>query len=173
MLATPLNLTNYHYDYLTKAQESSTMSQYGLSSTTGIYYPLSPPYYNAYDYQFLRTEGYSTPATAYDQYLKSNISASKWSNSKQMTETNYHLNYPLFPSPPLSITPPVGEHKTYCDLKVPSKTDLISQRQSVIMKVEDHKIVAINESDMDYEKSASSIGQQQDEFTCRWNNCYE
>lgn len=159
-MLTQLNLYNFSLDnFGSKISEfESELSKRSLGAAVAAVAaaPLTPPYNSPYEYTRFMPAFYS-PMTLND-FDKFRLFTSPPSPY-----------YPL--TPPLSNSPPT-DRSPYSVIETSSGGESQSSHrtQSVIMRIEDQKIVPVNSKQ--YGRNSSSSESEDESHICKWTNCY-
>lgn len=173
MLAQPTKLCNFSPEYLAAAR----FYEYHQHSPTT---PLTPPYEHKYNFVPVYT---SSPPRVFDDFEKYGRAFTPLSMSSSLSLSPSDLQFramqlPL--TPPLSNTPPpmasVSPSVFWPSNYGPSESthpplpNKDAQRtHSVIMKVEDQRIVEIPAKELNRRSSSES---EDEAIVCKWRKCY-
>lgn len=171
MLAQPTKLCNFSPEYLAAAR----FYEYHQHSPTTA---LTPPYEHKYNFVPVYT---NSPPKVFDDFDKygraftpSSLSSSSSSFDLQYRAMQLPLTPPLSNTPPplVSVSPPVFWPSNFgpSEMAQPSLPNNDAQRtHSVIMKVEDQRIVEISAKELNQRSSSES---EDEAIVCKWRKCY-
>lgn len=176
MLAQPTKLCNFSPEYLAAAR---FYEYHQHSPTTAI--ALTPPYEHKYNFVPIYTNSPPKVFDDFDKYGRAftplSLSSSSSPSDLQLRAMQLPLTPPLSNTPPpqlASVSPPVFWPSNYGLSEVakpspPPNMD-VQRTHSVIMKVEDQRIVEIPARELNHRPSSS---ESEDEIiVCKWRKCY-
>lgn len=151
---------------------STSLYEYHQHSPT----TLTPPY----EYNFVPV--YKAPKF-FDEFDKYGFALSPSSSTSSLPSPSHHpysmqlpLTPPLSSTPPASVSPPPVFRSAIAmpiakgpAAPIPSSLNADTQRtRSVIMKIEDQRIVEVSPNDLNSRCSS----EPEDEIVCKWRECY-
>lgn len=159
MLAQPTKLCNFSPEYLAAAR----FYEYHQHSPTTA---LTPPYEHKYNFVPVYT---NSPPRVFDDFDKYTSSFDLQFRAMQLP-----LTPPLSNTPPplVSVSPPVFWPSNYGLSEVakpPLLNNDVQRTHSVIMKVEDQRIVEISAKELNQRSSSES---EDEAIVCKWRKCY-
>lgn len=167
MLAQPTKLCNFSPEYLAAAR----FYEYHQHSPTTA---LTPPYEHKYNFVPVYTSSPPRVFDDFDKYGRVFAPLSLSPSDLQLRAMQLPLTPPLSNTPPplASVSPPVFWPSNYGPsemAKSPLRNKDIQRTHSVIMKVEDQRIVEIPAKELNHRYSSES---EDEAIVCKWRKCY-